>query len=119
MGFVTLVSVLFNLPQFAGDKVVLPRPEIVRDYAESVPEHFTFCVKVPNREAIEKLVGDDWSQIVAPKDQEIGILARMVEDLQTRNIQPFILVNNHFEGSAPKTIAWVIEAIHDLQLQAG
>jgi uncharacterized protein YecE (DUF72 family) len=243
---------------FAGDKVVLPRPEVVRDYAESVPEDFTFCVKVPNsitlthhykkntsspltanphflsnelmqrfldslqplhhflgplmfqfeyintqkmagasafidsfgsfaeqlpkgfqycvesrnpnyltagyftflktlklhhvflqgyympsifdiyqkhreqitqlavirlhgpdREAIEKQVGDDWSRIVAPKDQEIGMLARMLEELQTRNIQPFILVNNHFEGSAPRTIARIIEAIEHLPHQAG
>ena len=239
---------------FAGDKVVLPRPEVVRDYAESVPENFTFCVKVPNsitlthhykknrsdpltanphflsielmqrfleslqplhhalgplmfqfeylnkqkmsgvtafidmfgrfveqlpkgflycvesrnpnyltatyfnflkslnlrhvflqgyymppifdvyrehseqieqltvirlhgpdREAMEKLVGDDWSRIVAPKDQDIRMLVRMLEDLQSRNVQPFVLVNNHFEGSAPRTIARIVEAMHHLE----
>jgi uncharacterized protein YecE (DUF72 family) len=33
---------------FAGDKVVLPRPEVVQEYADSVPGNFKFCVKVPN-----------------------------------------------------------------------
>jgi len=33
---------------FAGDKVVLPRADVIREYAASVPENFRFCVKVPN-----------------------------------------------------------------------
>ncbi len=33
---------------FAGNKVVLPKPEVVREYAASVPEGFLFGIKVPN-----------------------------------------------------------------------
>lgn len=33
---------------FKGDKVVLPRPDVVREYAKSVPHDFTFSIKVPN-----------------------------------------------------------------------
>lgn len=33
---------------FAGDKVVLPKTNVVREHAESVTDNFTFCVKVPN-----------------------------------------------------------------------
>lgn len=33
---------------FPGDKVVLPRPEVVQGYADSVPQDFRFGVKVPN-----------------------------------------------------------------------
>jgi uncharacterized protein YecE (DUF72 family) len=65
-----------------------------------------------DREAIEKQVGDDWSQIVAPKDQDIKELARMLEDLKIRNVSHYLLVNNHFEGSAPRTIARIGETLH-------
>jgi uncharacterized protein YecE (DUF72 family) len=33
---------------FAGDKVVLPNPKVVREYAASVPDDFLFNIKVPN-----------------------------------------------------------------------
>lgn len=33
---------------FAGDKAVLPNPSVVKEYAQSVSEDFTFCIKVPN-----------------------------------------------------------------------
>jgi uncharacterized protein YecE (DUF72 family) len=33
---------------FAGDKAVLPKAEVVREYAASVPEGFLFSIKVPN-----------------------------------------------------------------------
>jgi uncharacterized protein YecE (DUF72 family) len=33
---------------FSGDKIVLPKPEVVQEYADSVPDDFTFSVKAPN-----------------------------------------------------------------------
>jgi len=33
---------------FPGDKVVLPRPEVVQEYADSIPQDFHFAIKVPN-----------------------------------------------------------------------
>lgn len=33
---------------FKGDKVALPKPNVVREYAASVPQGFTFAIKVPN-----------------------------------------------------------------------
>jgi len=65
----------------------------------------------PDRKEIEEKAGDDWSRIIAPKDHDIEMLANMLEDLQTRNVQPFVFVNNHFEGSAPRTISRILEAV--------
>jgi len=31
-----------------GDKVVMPKPEVVQEYVESVPKDFRFSIKVPN-----------------------------------------------------------------------
>ena len=33
---------------FAGDRAVLPKPSVVREYADSVSDGFMFCIKVPN-----------------------------------------------------------------------
>lgn len=33
---------------FPGNRVVLPKPEVVKEYVSSVPNHFQFSVKVPN-----------------------------------------------------------------------
>ena len=33
---------------FSKDKVVLPKLSVVQEYAESVPDDFRFCIKMPN-----------------------------------------------------------------------
>jgi uncharacterized protein YecE (DUF72 family) len=58
----------------------------------------------PDRKGIETQTGNDWSQIVAPKDKDIESLIGMLSDLKSRGSETFVYVNNHFEGSAPKTI---------------
>lgn len=59
----------------------------------------------PERKGIEEKTGSDWSQIVNPKDAELKQLATMIEGLRKSQVETFLFVNNHFEGSAPRTIA--------------
>jgi len=56
----------------------------------------------PARQDIEKLTGNKWGEIVAPKDDDLDRLALMLDDIEAT---VFLFVNNHFEGSAPRTIA--------------
>ena len=58
----------------------------------------------PDRKAIEKLSGKRWDQIVAPKDDELAGVADVVDDLMDKGVNVYLLVNNHYEGSAPLTI---------------
>ncbi len=60
---------------------------------------------------IEKQTGKDWSQVVAPKDKDLEQLAGMLADLRSRDVQSFLYVNNHFEGSAPRTIQRISERL--------
>jgi len=53
---------------------------------------------------MEERNGEVWDRIIEPKDNELSELARMVGDLKDRQHQIFINVNNHYEGSAPRTI---------------
>lgn len=57
-----------------------------------------------DRKAIEDKTGRDWSQIVTPRDDELQSLAVMLKDLRQRGNNIYLYVNNHFEGSAPRTI---------------
>lgn len=59
----------------------------------------------PDRSAIEKRTGKRWDQIVNPKDQELEEILKRIERLLGRGIDVYLNVNNHYEGSAPLTIA--------------
>jgi uncharacterized protein YecE (DUF72 family) len=57
-----------------------------------------------DREGIEERTNNVWDTIVDPRDGELLRLKSVVNDLLQRGHQVFINVNNHYEGSAPRTI---------------
>lgn len=65
----------------------------------------------PDRQGIEKQTGNNWNQIVAPKDLQIEQVTGMISDLTSRQIRVFLYVNNHFEGSAPRSISRIKERL--------
>lgn len=65
----------------------------------------------PDRKGIEELTAKRWDRVVAPKDKDIENLVEIISDLRNRKIVTYIYVNNHFEGSAPRTIARLMEKL--------
>lgn len=65
----------------------------------------------PDRKGIEEAGGGRWDRVIAPKDQEIDELAGIVGSLLARGLDIILNVNNHYEGSAPLSIAKVRAAI--------
>jgi uncharacterized protein YecE (DUF72 family) len=69
---------------FAGDKVVLPQPKVVKEYADSVPENFIFSIKVPNSITLthhyKKQKSD--SLTANPHFLSIGVMKRFLELLE-------------------------------------
>ena len=65
----------------------------------------------PDRQGIEKQTNNSWDSIVAPRDKDIDQLKIMLDDLAAREVETFLYVNNHFEGSAPRTISRIAEAL--------
>ncbi|NIV99668.1 DUF72 domain-containing protein [Candidatus Saccharibacteria bacterium] len=57
-----------------------------------------------DRQGIEKKSGKKWNQIWDDKDNELRSVADMINDLQSRGVEVYLNVNNHYEGSAPITI---------------
>lgn len=79
--------------------------EVYEKYREYIKDLTVIRLHGPGRQDIEKQTGKEWNQIVAPKDRDIDRLATMLGDLAERQVETFLYVNNHFEGSAPRTIS--------------
>lgn len=58
----------------------------------------------PDRSGIEEQTRNIWNQIVEPKDDELQQIAEMIHYLSEKQIDVYVNVNNHYEGSAPLTI---------------
>ncbi|MDC7227879.1 MAG: DUF72 domain-containing protein [Spirochaetales bacterium] len=63
-----------------------------------------------DRREIEKTTDKKWNRIVEPKDELVSII-KMTKDLISRGKRVTINVNNHYEGSAPLTIAKIEELL--------
>lgn len=69
----------------------------------------------PDRKQIEDITGGDWSKIVLPKDDKLKLLPSIINFFLEKEIDVYVNVNNHFEGSAPLTIEKIrrlIEVAH-------
>ncbi len=79
---------------------------VYREHRDLIVRHDTAVLRLlgPDREAIEEQTGKRWHRIVAPKDEELPQIARVVRDLLNEGVDVYVNVNNHYEGSAPLTI---------------
>ncbi|MCB2216981.1 MAG: DUF72 domain-containing protein [Desulfobulbaceae bacterium] len=88
-----------------------PAFDIFDQFRESINDLTVIRLLGPDRQEIEKQTGEDWSRIVDPKEEEISRLASMLSELRLRQVETFLYVNNHFEGSAPRTITRIEEVM--------
>jgi uncharacterized protein YecE (DUF72 family) len=58
----------------------------------------------PDRKGIEKIANENWNKIYVNRDKEIKQIVEMIKELEKDEVDLFVNVNNHFEGSAPLTI---------------
>jgi len=58
----------------------------------------------PDRKGIEEETGGNWNKIVFPKDDELIKLADMINYFKSKEIDFYLNVNNHYEGSATLNI---------------
>lgn len=87
--------------------------DIYRKYEKLFKTRVIIRLHGPDRKEIEAQTGKNWSHRIAPKDKDLVSLVEMLSKLQSHNMESFVFVNNHFEGSAPRTI----ERIYQLSEQ--
>lgn len=108
---------LFELLRAHGVGVVLldgyhmPRPgKVARQDIHTAP-FLIVRLHGPDRPGIERVTGKVWNRVVQPRDGALGEAAAVVAAAAEKNIQTWVNVNNHYEGSAPLTIERFLEAL--------
>ena len=82
-------------------------PSIVEIY-EKFKSHINDLTVVrlhgEDRQGIEKISGSNWNKIYIDREAELKQIAELINELNTKNVEVYLNINNHFEGSAPLTI---------------
>jgi uncharacterized protein YecE (DUF72 family) len=65
----------------------------------------------PDRKEIEKLTGEQWDKVAAPKDKELDSITGIVKDQIEQGREVVVNVNNHYEGCAVMTIERLMERL--------
>lgn len=79
--------------------------QVFNEYKDQIKSTAVIRLHGPDRSGIEEKTGSIWNQIVAPKDEELDRIAEIIYYLKNKKVDTYINVNNHYEGSAPLTIA--------------
>lgn len=86
--------------------------DVYRKYRDQVKDMTVIRLHGPDRQGIEKTTGKDWSQIAVPRDKDISKMVKMLSYMESQKVQSFTFVNNHFEGSAPRTISKIEQGLY-------
>jgi len=89
-------------------------PSIVKtykDFKDYINRSAVIRLHGPDRKGIEKIANENWNKIYINRDKELNSIVEMIAELQNEEVDLFVNVNNHFEGSAPLTINKIIEKL--------
>jgi uncharacterized protein YecE (DUF72 family) len=78
--------------------------QVFKDCIDQINSTVVIRLQGPDRSEIETKTGGIWNQIVEPKDEELDKVAEIINYLETKRVDTYVNVNNHYEGSAPLTI---------------
>ncbi len=98
------LSELNIMPVFLEGYYMPSVSKVYLDYKDYIKQSAVIRLHGPDRKGIEKLANDNWNKIYINRDTELNGIIEMLQDLQNREVDLFVNVNNHFEGSAPLTI---------------
>ncbi len=87
--------------------------EVFKNYTEFIGNFAVVRLHGPDRKGIEGKTGSIWNQIVEPKDEEIDKISELIKYLDSKKVDVYVNVNNHFEGSAPLTIEKIKKEIYN------
>jgi uncharacterized protein YecE (DUF72 family) len=95
----------FNIaPVFLEGYYMPPITEVYNKFKKHINRLAVIRLHGPDRKGIEKIANENWNKIYINCDREISSIIEIIKELQTNEVDLFINVNNHFEGSAPLTI---------------
>ena len=98
------LSELKLAPVFIDGYYMPPVTEIYSKFKKYIENLAVIRLHGPDRKGIEKMANEKWNQVYFNRDAEIKSIFEMIKELQSNEVDLFVNVNNHFEGSAPLTI---------------
>jgi uncharacterized protein YecE (DUF72 family) len=105
------LSELKLAPVFLDGYYMPPAAGIYSKFKKHINNLAVIRLHGPDRKGTEKIANDNWNQIYINRDVEIKSIIEMIKDLQNNEVDLFVNVNNHFEGSAPLTIQKLINGL--------
>ena len=88
-----------------------PITEVYEKSREYIKDISVIRLHGPDRKGIEKIANNNWNQIYIDRLKEISSIVQMIKELENNEVDLFVNVNNHFEGSAPLTIERIRNAL--------
>lgn len=85
--------------------------ETYEKFQKYVKEICVFRLHGPDRKEIEKVSNEQWNKIYINRDDQIKNLAQLFQEIRNKEVDVFVNINNHFEGSAPLTIKKIVGAL--------
>lgn len=70
-----------------------------------------FRLHGPDRKEIETISNEQWDKIYINRDEQLKKLAELFSEIRKKNVDLYVNINNHFEGSAPLTIKKIKELL--------
>jgi uncharacterized protein YecE (DUF72 family) len=89
---------------FLQDDRMPPVFDVYKRFKDYIKNFTIIHLYGPDGNGIETRCGGEWNKIIDPKNQDLEKIAGMIRELQERNIDVYVSVNNQYEGSAPLTI---------------
>ncbi|MCB2203685.1 DUF72 domain-containing protein [bacterium] len=88
-----------------------PITEVFKEHGAPVSGSCVLRLHGPDRKGIEEKTGGNWSSRIEPRDDELREIVDMTHTLLAQDVDVYLNVNNHYEGSAPMTIERVREML--------
>jgi uncharacterized protein YecE (DUF72 family) len=94
----------WNVAHVFSEKQFMPHIyEVYENYGEYLTDQVVIRLLGGDRKAIEEKTNGKWDTLVDEKP-DLAVIVEMIQDIAQKGKSVFVYVNNHYEGSAPKTI---------------
>ncbi len=89
--------------------------EVYKKFSSYLKESPIIVIRLhgPDRSGIERESGGDWSRTIYDRSEELQAIAQICCELLSAGQEVYVNVNNHYEGSAPLTIARLINLLQN------
>lgn len=91
-----------------------PVSETYKKFKDYIKDFTVIRLHGPDRKGMEKISGGEWNKIYSDRMNDLKIITELIGDLRKKDVDIYLNVNNHYEGSAPLTVKRIIKLLNEL-----